>query len=89
MVRFESLKDRHTTSPNSGLIYQEIMDNNHRNHVDFLIRDGYLFRNFRLCIPCTSFRYFIAWELHVGGLVGYFECNKTIAMSMIDFIDPL
>ena len=45
---------------------------------DFILRDGYLFKASKLCIPCTSIRDFLVWEVHAGGLSGHFGCDKTI-----------
>ena len=44
----------------------------------FLLQDGYLFRFRKLCIPRTSVREILVWELHAGGLAGHFGHNKTI-----------
>ena len=44
----------------------------------FLLQDGYLFCSHMLCIPCTSLREFLVWELHAGGLAVHFGRNKTI-----------
>ena len=34
----------------------------------------------KLCIPRTSFRDLLIWEMHVGGLAGHFGQDKTIAL---------
>ena len=38
----------------------------------FFIENGYLFKVTKLCIPRTSFRDLLIWEMHVGGLAGHF-----------------
>ena len=45
---------------------------------DYTIRDGFLFRATKLCIPRISVRDFLVLELHVGGLAGHFGRDKTI-----------
>ena len=37
-----------------------------------------LFRFRKLCISHTSLRDYLVWELHVGGLAGHFDREKTI-----------
>ena len=44
----------------------------------YTIRDGFLFRATKLCIPRNSVREFLVWEVHVGGLAGHFGHDKTI-----------
>lgn len=65
-----------------------IMDDNHYDHVDFLIKDGYLFRGFRLYISHTSFRDFIIGELHAGGIASHFRCDKNVVMLENQFYLP-
>ena len=33
-----------------------------------------------MCIPQTSFRDLLIWEMHVGSLAGHFRRDKTIAL---------
>ncbi|KAF7812066.1 putative 1-phosphatidylinositol-3-phosphate 5-kinase FAB1D isoform X1 [Senna tora] len=80
IVGFDKLKDEYASCPDFGIIFQEISNGNRHDHQDFIIKDGHLFRGTRLFIPCTSIRDFLFWELHVGGLVGYFGRDKTIAI---------
>jgi len=44
----------------------------------FLLHEGNLFRFHKLCIPRTSLRDYLVWELHVEGLAGHFGREKTI-----------
>jgi hypothetical protein len=46
---------------------------------DFLVWDGYLFKNNLLCIPRSSLHDKLIRELHSSDLSGYVGCNKTIA----------
>ena len=42
----------------------------------------------KLCIPRTSFRDLLIWEMHVGGLAGHFGRDKTIALVEDRFYWP-
>lgn len=59
-----------------------------KDYVDFVIREGYLFRATKLCIPPTSLRYFRLWEMNAGGLAGHFGRDKTIALVEDRFYWP-
>ena len=64
------------------------MDGHRRDHVEFVIRDGYLFPGYHLCLPRTSLRDFLVWEMHVGGLAGHLGRDKTIALVEDRFYWP-
>lgn len=55
---------------------------------DYFVEDGYLFKSQKLCIPNTSLREFLVWELHAGGLAGHFGQAKTIAAVENNFFWP-
>ena len=50
----------------------------HEKLMGFILHDGFLFLSRKLCISRTSLREFLVWELHVGGLTGHFENEKTV-----------
>nr|GFA32886.1 RNA-directed DNA polymerase [Tanacetum cinerariifolium] len=50
--------------------------------------DGYLFKGARLCIPLCSLRKAIVLEGYVGGLVGHFGRDKTLALLREQFYWP-
>ena len=69
-------------------IYNSILTGNPITHKDFYIHDGYLFKDNPLCIPCTSIRDFLIWEINQGGLAGHFGQDKTITDVEYRFFWP-
>lgn len=88
MIGFERLKNEYATCPDFRSIYTKVRSDNHRDYVDFLLRNGYLFRGYKLCIPPTSVRDFLVWELHAWGLARHFGRDKTIALVADRFYWP-
>ena len=54
----------------------------------FVLLDGFLFNNNRLCIPDCSLRWEIIKEVHNGGLSGHFGRDKTVALLNDRFFWP-
>ena len=74
---FDRLIDEYELCPDLREIYIVLRDGPTREMNRFLLHDGYLFRFYKLCISRTSLMDFLSWELHAGGLAGYFGQNKT------------
>ena len=70
------------------IIYDEVSNGNRHEYVDFLIENSYLFKVTKLCIPRRSFRDLLIWEMHAGGLAGYFGRDKIIAFVEDRFYWP-
>ncbi|KAM2088669.1 hypothetical protein ACFX1T_032717 [Malus domestica] len=85
---FDRIKAEYSSCPDFGIIFHEVSNGNRREYVDFITRDGFLFRKTQLCIPRTSLREFLIWELHGGGLAGHFGKDKTIALMEDRFYWP-
>ena len=77
IIGFECLKDEYSQCPDFGTICKESLDNPSLTQGDFLIRDGYLFKGVKLCIPRRDF---LVLELHARDLLGDFGKDKTIAL---------
>ena len=88
VIGFDRLKDEYSTCSNFGIIYDEVSNGNRLEYVDFLVENGFLFKVTKLCIPRTSFRDLLIWEMHAGGLDGYFGRDKTIALVEDRFYLP-
>lgn len=81
VLGFDRIKSIYSSYPDFGIIYQDILDSHYRNHVNFVIHDGYFFRGVLLCIPRTLFQDLLVREMHVGGLAGHLGRDKTITLD--------
>ena len=88
VIGFDRLKDEYLACPDFSIIYDEVSNGNSHEYVDFLVENGYLFKVTKLCIPWTSFRDLLIWDMHAGGLVGHFKRDKTIALVEDRFYWP-
>ena len=70
MWKSQDLRDskRSESCSEFGDIYLTLKDENHYVINGYHLQDGYLFRDNKLCIPKTSVREFLIWEIHAGGL---------------------
>ena len=88
VIGFDRLKNEYSVCPEFGIIYNEVSNGNRQEYLDFLVENGYLFKVTKLCIPRTSFRDLLIWEMHAGGLAGHFGSDKTIALVEDRFYWP-
>jgi Integrase zinc binding domain len=77
IFRFEEIKELYVDDELFGKIKDECAKGSYK---EFMVNDGYLFYDNRLCIPNYSLRWQIIKEVHDGGLSGYFGRDKTDAL---------
>jgi len=78
VVGFERIKEEYVSCPNFEKIFSALKKGVTQKIDGFLLQDDYLFWFHTLCIPCTSLRNYLVWELHDGGLSGHFGWGKVI-----------
>lgn len=83
---FDQLIKDYSLCKDFSIIYSELLNGQRAQYLDFSIHDGYLFKGTCLCMPNTSLREQVAWELHAEGVACHFGCDKTIVMLKIVFI---
>ena len=88
VIGFDRLKDEYLACPDFRVIYDVVSNGNCDGYFDFLVENGYLFKVTKLCIPQTSFRDLLIWEMHAGGLVGHFGRDKIISLVEDRFYWP-
>ncbi|KAK8951621.1 hypothetical protein KSP39_PZI004098 [Platanthera zijinensis] len=76
---FERMIMDYPTCPDFAALYTALSRDPPDPIEGFRIIDGFLFRGSRLCVPKTSYRDHLVWELHVGGAAGHFGRDKSIA----------
>ena len=85
---FERLKDEYESCPDFGELYTSLSNAPWPILDDYTLKDGYLFKANKLCIPWSSVRDFLVWEIHVGGFAGHFGQDKTIEEVECQFYWP-
>ena len=83
---FEKLKEDYDDCLNFEKVMSSLRQRPSREISEYTFQGGYLFKNNKLCIPRTSVRDFLVWELHAGGLSDHFSRTKTIEAVDINFI---
>ena len=78
VTRFERLKNDYESCLDFGELYTSLSNAPPPILDDYTLQDGYLFKANKLCIPWSSMRDFLVWEIHAGGLAGHFGRDKTI-----------
>ena len=71
VIGFERLKDDYESCPDFGELCTSLSNVPRPILDDYTLQDGYLFKANKLCIPWSSVRDFLVWEIHVGGLAGH------------------
>nr|XP_043633171.1 uncharacterized protein LOC122604347 [Erigeron canadensis] len=72
VLGFSFIKELYAADPN----FSDRLTEAHQKG-PFIVQDGFLFKNGKLCIPRGSIRDLLIWEAHGGGLAGHFGINKT------------
>lgn len=73
VIDFERIKNDYDTCPNFNEVYMVWKDETTPEIDGYILQDGFLFLGRKLCIPHTSLREFLVWELHASGLARHFE----------------
>lgn len=68
--RFECLRDESASCQDFSKIYKSSMSDAHTKSVDYIIHDGYYFKDRRLCIPSSFLKDFVICKLHAMGAAG-------------------
>ena len=85
VVGFEILKELYGDDPEFSVIWEKCQGQPYQR---FVMQNGFLFRDNRLCIPKCSLRESIIMEGHAGGLAGHFGVDKTVSWLNEQFYWP-
>jgi len=80
VLGFDRLKDSYSSCPNFSPVYSDFWLVNNQPYVDYALDDDYLFQVSQLCIPWTSFRDCLIWEMRAKGLAHHLGKDRTIVL---------
>ena len=86
VIGFEHIKDLYANDPCFALPYAKCLT--HTCWENFYLKDGYLMRANKLCIPESSLRLLLLQEAHRGVLMGHFMHDKTFATLSFKYFWP-
>jgi hypothetical protein len=79
---FDGLKEMYQDDANfkdAYANYENLVASNMSQWLDYMLQEGLLFKNNKLCIPKCSMKENLIKEKHSGGLLGNFGQDKTFA----------
>jgi hypothetical protein len=77
VIGFEHIKDLYEHDDSFATPYAKCLANTYWER--YYLKDGYLMRANKLCVPKSSLRLLLLQEAHGGGLMGHFGRDKTFA----------
>ena len=86
VIGFEHIKDLYENDPSFATPYAKCLT--HTSWERYYIKNDYLMRANKLCIPESSLRLLLLQEAHGGGLMGHFRCDKTFATLSKNYFWP-
>ena len=86
VIGFEHIKELYEHDPTFVTPYAKCLSHNFWER--YYIKDGFLFRANKLCIPDCSVRLLLLKEAHAGGLMGHFGAKKTESVLVDHFFWP-
>ena len=72
---FEVFKENYQDDPQFGDLYQQLQQGQQPTKSDFWLKDGFLFKGLKLCVPKCSLRELIIFEQHN---LRHFGKSKTL-----------
>jgi len=79
IIGFDCLKEMYVEDEDFGNSWAQCLQG--FPHKGMHIQEGYLFWGNQLCIPKSSLREQVIYELHGGGLGGHLGRDKTVALT--------
>ena len=86
VIGFEHIKDLYAHDPTFATPCDKCLT--HTSWECYYIKDGYLMRANKLCIPESSLRLLLLQESHGGGLMGHFGHGKTFTTLSKNYFWP-
>jgi hypothetical protein len=77
VIGFEHIKDLYAHDASFAIPYAKFL--RHKTWERYYLKDDYLMRANKLCIPESSLRLLLLQEAHGGGLMGHYGRDKTFA----------
>ncbi|CAL9085529.1 unnamed protein product, partial [Musa textilis] len=85
LLVFEYIKDLYNSDYDFANVYEACKK---ESFDKFFRRDGFLFKENKLCVPQCSIRELLVREAHSGGLMRYFGVRKTLDVLIDHFFWP-
>ncbi|XP_038717248.1 uncharacterized protein LOC120010531 [Tripterygium wilfordii] len=85
---FEHYPQQYADDVDFSKVWKTLMSGHGTSTGDYVLHDGFLFRNLRICVQAGSIREFLILELHEGGLARHFGIDKTLSLVEDRFFWP-